>query len=524
MTNNPDGKRDFFISFNKADRAWATWVAWVLEDAGHSVLFQDWDFKGNFVLEMDRAHKETRRTIAILSPDYVNSRFTAPEWAARFAQDATSEHDLLIPVRVRDFDPKGLLAQIIYIDLVDATQEQARERLVNRVAGIRLKPKEEPFFPGGPLPAAQRSIPSEPAFPATLDGPASTQHVVQSHAKPPVAGKRKWFDLQTARGWIEALGVFVTVVGSAVGVYLQLFPNKEPDKKPEAAGITISGTCTARGFLDKILLCGRPDWGECGEPFAPGLRRAAVGILLQQPVLVIARDEGPDRGANLLGIAEDPAQHDLLLEGADEALRHTIGLGLADEGKARRHAEEGDLVLEVVGHKGAAVVVAQQKAAGGVGPHRPAGVVDGEIESLGGSEAVGLFGDVPAERLGVPVLDDHEEGDVAVLDGRDHGRVRAPHHAGRVSGDASVMVVDRPLRAAVRREQSILAHETEHPVSADAKAIEGAQAGPDLAGPLAGEGRAIEVAADRLEQPRIVDHRPRPPAPPRGRHLADLPG
>src|SRR3954447_6129887 len=57
----------------------------------------------------------------------------------------------------------------------------------------------------------------------------------------------------------------------------------------------------------KILLCGRPDWGECGEPFAPGLSRAAGGILLQQPVLVIARDEGPDRGANLLGIAEDPA-------------------------------------------------------------------------------------------------------------------------------------------------------------------------------------------------------------------------
>src|SRR5947209_16640621 len=96
----------------------------------------------------------------------------------------------------------------------------------------------------------------------------------------------------------------------------------------------------------KILLCGRPDWGECGEPFAPSLSRAAVGILLQQPVLVIARDEGPDCGANLLGIAEDPAPHDLLLEGADEALRHSIGLGLADEGKARRHAEEGNLVLK----------------------------------------------------------------------------------------------------------------------------------------------------------------------------------
>src|SRR4051812_10611443 len=85
--------------------------------------------------------------------------------------------------------------------------------------------------------------------------------------------------------------------------------------------------------------------------------------------------------------------------------------------------------------------------------------VDGEIESLGGGEAVGLFGDVPAEHLGVPVLDDHEEGDVAVLNGWDHRRVRAPHDTGRVGGDASVVVVGRPLRAAVRREQSILAHE-----------------------------------------------------------------
>src|SRR3954468_4494505 len=149
MTNNPDGKRDFFISFNKADRAWATWVAWVLEGAGHSVLFQDWDFKGNFVLEMDRAHKETRRTIAILSPDYLTSRFTAPEWAARFAQDATSEHDLLIPVRVRPCELEGLLAQVVYVDLLGCGEPAARHKLFNRVEGIRLKPDEPPLFPGG---------------------------------------------------------------------------------------------------------------------------------------------------------------------------------------------------------------------------------------------------------------------------------------------------------------------------------------------------------------------------------------
>ncbi len=79
MTHNADDKRDFFISFNKADRAWATWIAWTLEDAGYKVLFQDWDFTGNFVLKMHDAIKRSRRMIAVLSPDYLTSLFTAPE-------------------------------------------------------------------------------------------------------------------------------------------------------------------------------------------------------------------------------------------------------------------------------------------------------------------------------------------------------------------------------------------------------------------------------------------------------------
>jgi hypothetical protein len=165
MIDAPDGKRDFFVSFTRADREWAAWIAWALEEAGYSVFLQDWDFKGNFVLEMDKAHAQSRRTIAVLSPDYFASRFAAPEWAARFADDASSTRDLLIPVRVRPFETEGLLAQIIYVDLVGVGRDEGRQRLLNRVAGLRLKPGEEPFFPGAPLPAAARSVPSEPSFP-----------------------------------------------------------------------------------------------------------------------------------------------------------------------------------------------------------------------------------------------------------------------------------------------------------------------------------------------------------------------
>jgi hypothetical protein len=35
---------DFFISYTSADREWAEWVAWTLEDAGYTVLVQAWEW------------------------------------------------------------------------------------------------------------------------------------------------------------------------------------------------------------------------------------------------------------------------------------------------------------------------------------------------------------------------------------------------------------------------------------------------------------------------------------------------
>src|SRR3954470_2022264 len=162
MPDTADGKRDFFIGFNKADRAWAAWIAWTLEAAGYSVVFQDWDFKGNFVVEMDRAHKESRRTIAVLSPDYLKARFGTSEWAARFAQDATSEDDLLVPVRVRPCDLEGLLAQIVYEDLVGCSEDEAKHRLLARVSGLPRPPAEPSIFPALPK---QEAVAEKPPYP-----------------------------------------------------------------------------------------------------------------------------------------------------------------------------------------------------------------------------------------------------------------------------------------------------------------------------------------------------------------------
>ncbi|MEM7797396.1 MAG: toll/interleukin-1 receptor domain-containing protein, partial [Cyanobacteria bacterium P01_C01_bin.118] len=28
----------FFVSYNRADKAWAEWIAWTLEEAGHTAV------------------------------------------------------------------------------------------------------------------------------------------------------------------------------------------------------------------------------------------------------------------------------------------------------------------------------------------------------------------------------------------------------------------------------------------------------------------------------------------------------
>ena len=77
------GERDFFISFNKADGAWASWIAWVLEDAGYKVVFQHWDMGpgSNFIIEMHRAVTRSRQTVLVLSDAALQSDYVTAEWA-----------------------------------------------------------------------------------------------------------------------------------------------------------------------------------------------------------------------------------------------------------------------------------------------------------------------------------------------------------------------------------------------------------------------------------------------------------
>src|SRR5262249_52999837 len=118
----------------------------------------------NFILEMHKAAKETERTIAVLSPAYLSALYTQPEWAAALVQDPTGEKKKLLPVRVQECTPDGLLTAMVYIDLVGKDEANAQEMLLAGVKKERAKPSRPPMFP----PSDQRNILEQPRFPVSV--------------------------------------------------------------------------------------------------------------------------------------------------------------------------------------------------------------------------------------------------------------------------------------------------------------------------------------------------------------------
>lgn len=156
--------RDFFISYTGVDQAWAEWIAWELEEAGYTTILQAWDFDAgaHFVTEMHRATQVAKRTIAVLSHQYLSSGFAEAEWQEAWKSDPTGDQRKLIVLRVEDCPRPGLLGQLVSIDLFRVDQALARSRLLAAVRRGRRKP---PVPPGFPL---QESPTIEPPFPGQL--------------------------------------------------------------------------------------------------------------------------------------------------------------------------------------------------------------------------------------------------------------------------------------------------------------------------------------------------------------------
>lgn len=126
---------DFFLSYNEKDKAFALFVDDVLRKAGYRVFAQlrDMPAGSDFVVEMNRGLAETGRLVAILSPQYVASKFCQAEWNAAYLADPLGQGRKIVSLLIEAADLAPLAASRVYKSLVGLTSEQAVAAILEAV-------------------------------------------------------------------------------------------------------------------------------------------------------------------------------------------------------------------------------------------------------------------------------------------------------------------------------------------------------------------------------------------------------
>ncbi|WP_235948021.1 toll/interleukin-1 receptor domain-containing protein [Candidatus Frankia alpina] len=112
---------DCFVSYAEDGRAWAEWIAGTLEGAGLRVLVESWDLVAGThrVAWLDRATRQARHTIAVVSDGYLSSTDAIAEWGSAWSPRLADGDRRLLVARVTDRLVPGLLGQIAPINLFD---------------------------------------------------------------------------------------------------------------------------------------------------------------------------------------------------------------------------------------------------------------------------------------------------------------------------------------------------------------------------------------------------------------------
>jgi hypothetical protein len=111
---------DVFVSYRHAaaDRAFATELVSTLEGDGYRVAIDERDFPANasFLLEMERCIRESRFTVAVISPRYLESGATQEEAIITRVLDLGDRKRRMIPVLIEPVSLPAWLYGIVGVD------------------------------------------------------------------------------------------------------------------------------------------------------------------------------------------------------------------------------------------------------------------------------------------------------------------------------------------------------------------------------------------------------------------------
>ncbi|MCK9895826.1 toll/interleukin-1 receptor domain-containing protein [Frankia sp. AgB32] len=190
---------DFLISFDREVEAWAHWIAWQIEDTmpvnGQAArcFFEGWDVVpgASTIGAIDEALRQSTRVVLVLSPSAMSpDAGSGGAWQAALSNRTEDGLPAVVPVRVIDGRPRGVLQNLRYVDLVGLSEADAivalRSGLGHAVSGTRPKSSESPpfpgrpGFPGGPVAEGAASNDSRAPSPMTPGGMDRSDGTVQA--------------------------------------------------------------------------------------------------------------------------------------------------------------------------------------------------------------------------------------------------------------------------------------------------------------------------------------------------------
>ncbi|MER7683784.1 toll/interleukin-1 receptor domain-containing protein [Streptomyces sp. NPDC097610] len=143
-----------FLSCAVTDLAWASWIAWHLENAGVGVRL---DLLGTPLSGLEqRGPQQCERVLALLSPAYVGSEAVQQAWQAVHRRSPEGMAELLVPVMVEPCRPPWPLSTVACTDLTGLGEDAARTRLLDAVGVTRTAPTWHAAPPRFPDPAGRR--------------------------------------------------------------------------------------------------------------------------------------------------------------------------------------------------------------------------------------------------------------------------------------------------------------------------------------------------------------------------------
>jgi hypothetical protein len=155
-----DYSHDVFVSYSHKDKSWvAAVLVKALRDNGLRVLVDESEFEpGKASIEnMTDSILHSRRTLAVLTPNWVGSEWTRFEGLVTAQEDPTGARGRLLPILRAKCDPPKWLAIRSWLDFVD---DAAVSRQIARLVRALGRPLETPeVVKAAPAEQALRTLP-----------------------------------------------------------------------------------------------------------------------------------------------------------------------------------------------------------------------------------------------------------------------------------------------------------------------------------------------------------------------------